>query len=381
MNILCIFVLLSLVSADFRGLYDDWKAACDRLENNIVLTVYNDVDRDRKTVRNSENSGRIWSLASNTFLRDYLTSDIPHCSTIQELTLMLDKPLSSHSCGPKWQTVDDICDIMKSFSVIIFHGDVFTKHLVQALYMLWTEDLRYGAFPKDPLRGNSVIFKYCGCDGQFSLSPLCLRFIDRKHYSFKDCRDSGLCTWADKFKSPSFYYVETFPSAKNEVPGQNHQTPNWTSSVTSLCSDDKRPRFVFLEAGLHLFHNASSLVTKFILPKMSAIYTVIKNCKYPIHDLIRIVFSDSSLPWTNYYSRSIHKFQNTSLLFSSERQKHFKDLKTLLAKHPQLQFVSFHRIVMEAYKTSYDGNTSLTDVNILKAIYTLNLMEKKSRTY
>ena len=37
------------------------------------------------------------------------------------------------------------------------------------------------------------VYKYCGCDGQFSLSPICLRY-NRTYLSENEFRNRGLCS-------------------------------------------------------------------------------------------------------------------------------------------------------------------------------------------
>ena len=140
------------------------------------------------------------------------------------------------------------------------------------------------------------------------------------------------------------------------------------------------------------------MISAFILPKLTSILQEVNQCKYPIFDRVKIFFSDSTLPWSTYYSKvckvmymflqqskifslftlflDLQSLRSSKLKISPDRQVHYEEMLANLKHYPQLNFLDFRFIFVESYGTSYDGKHALSDANILKALFFLDVLFK-----
>ena len=282
-----------------------------------------------------------------------------------------------------WMTPLNVCRTVGKYAVIIFNGDIFTMHLVQAIMMIWTSDLRYGGYPRIP-EVSQKVYSHCGCDGQFSSSPICAKF-NKVHLSFHDVRTRGLCGGLVYFTSPDFIYTETHPKLHEQ-----YHTMNLSSSLQHLCSPDRRLRFIYLQTGLHRYGNASNVLNVFLKPRLRMIQDIADECKHYIKDLLRIVFMDETSPFSieDYHYANETSFSKLNqgyappLKSRAKLNNHYRSMTSLMSAYPDIYMVNFRAFIAASnISSTYDGLSSLTDVNILKGLYILHLMNKIQEEY
>ena len=140
----------------------------------------------------------------------------------------------------------------RCFLMVFWFGDSLTRHAVQGLMMLWTEDLVYGAIPR--LTPLTQLYDRCKCDGQFSEHDLCRNHSIGSEWFLPDPRMYGLCVVNPSHRF-SFSYSWMYPDRV----------------LDTFCSDDPRPRFVMVQGGIHSQSNASRTINEYFLPLLRAI--------------------------------------------------------------------------------------------------------------
>ena len=216
------------------------------------------------------------------------------------------------------------------------------------------------------------------------LSPVCAKF-NKVHMTFHDVRSRGLCGGLVYFDSPDFIFTEAHPDVHEQ-----YHTMDLTKSLEYLCSADRRLRFIYLQTGLHRYGNVSNIFKVFLEPRIRMIQRTVDDCKYYIKDLIRIVFVDETSPFSIEDYRStkdttLGKF-NKGLEPPLKSRLRLTDnhnfMTSLISAYPQVSIINFRAFVAEAnISSTYDGLSSLTDVNAMKALYILHLMDKLYQEY
>ena len=329
---------------------------------------------------------RPWSMRQNKGIYDILRSPAtPRNCSVEEIisNIAMERSVSIQKQCISWKTTNNICKSVGNYAVVLFNGDTFTRHLLQGMMMVWTADLRFGAYPRIP-EMSATSFNHCGCDGQFSLSSVCNKF-NKVHLSFHDARTRGLCSGLVNFDEFDFIFTEAHPDEHEQ-----YQTMNLTSSLQHLCSADQRLRFIYLQTGLHRYNNASNMINVFLQPRLKMIQRVADECKYYINDLLRIVFIDETSPFSieDYHSEKndfVVKFNKGGMPALHSRTKldaHHKSMVSLMSAYPHVYLVNFRAFIAESnISSSYDGLYSLADVNALKALYILHFMDKLFEDY
>jgi hypothetical protein len=244
----------------FSNIVNKWAPICSNPTNNEVLSRNDKVNDNRQTIRE-------WSLLHSDI--NYLASSKGHdkkhwCLTTTQIKSAISLPIREQPCILKWYTQNDICRLMQHYSVVIWNGDSLTRHMTQALFMLWTEDFRYGGFPRHS-NIKEDLFDFCGCDGQFSESLLCRSYIV-ENLKFEDARSVGLCSLLDPFDSPRFYYQYVHKD-------DDHYN---LEQVKRICSNEPGLRFIFLQGGTHYLTNATTTISEYIRPSLNRLVNTIE---------------------------------------------------------------------------------------------------------
>ena len=229
-------------SDSFLHVYEKFFDVCTH-ENVCLPKSYDGKTPGAKVTANMH---RPWSMSTNKVVYDILRTQASKNCSISELIGNLKETVSVQRKCLSWKTPHEICTTMGLFSMVMFNGDLFVKHLIQGLLMVWTANFRFGGIPRIP-EVSSSLYEDCGCDGQFSLSPICNRF-NKEYLSFHDSRERGLCSSIPVYHSPQLIFTEVHPN-----PAETYHTMNLTHALSHLCSPDKRPRFFFLQTGLHRY--------------------------------------------------------------------------------------------------------------------------------
>ena len=120
------------------------------------------------------------------------------------------------------------------------------------------------------------------------------------------------------------------------------------------------------------------------------IQMIADECKYYIKDLLRILFIDETSPFSieDYHNTrdiSLYKFNKGDVPPLKSRTKlndHHNLMKSLMTAYPDVFVVNFRAFVAASnISSTYDGLSSLTDVNILKALYIIHLMNEIHEEY
>ena len=264
-----------------QQLYTRWLPFCNSTQQNVVLHR-----NDAENYVGGEQE-RVWSVTNYTF-----HTAQPHCQSTQQLLDALHygqrHPVPGHEfnssgreraqvewaqswfepsgCSLRWYESDEICGIFDRFSHVVMAGDSLSRHVNQGLYMLMTDDLRYGGLPR--LSRQKGLFDRCQCDGQFSEHSVCREYEWNNMHDLNDTRIYGVCTHTNH----NTFTLLTLQTYEGAYP---------TGSFQTLCSPDPRPRFVLIQGHAHYKTELRETMRRFINPLLEAITTVRNTCPTP----------------------------------------------------------------------------------------------------
>lgn len=204
-----------------------------------------------------------------------------------------------HGCNYQWHTSDSACAVVSRFSDISFIGDSQTRHTTQQLFSLLTGNLITGALP---LLSPSPLYQQCVCDGQFSEHKLCRSWSDAM-WNVSLSHAYGLCPLSRPFH---FSYT------------QDHSS----SSSSSICHSDTRPRLVYLSAGLHYKSDAQRTITEFIEPLLLQLDNTLRDCEY--HFPVLVLWSGLSYMLPDVTAKYPHQAMERVLLFNTQIEQHLQ---------------------------------------------------------
>ena len=232
--------------------------------------------------------------------------------------------------------------------MVLWNGDSLTRHMTQALFMLLTDDLRYGALPR--FSGHrQPMFDHCQCDGQFSEHLVCRDYNQQSMYQLNDPRAYGVCTrQLQSTTSPLFAFT-------------------WSDSIWSLgadfCFADPRPRLVLLQGGAH-FGSKPERFRGFLDEQMARIVNVSLACP---HRLVwHAVWLGQSAQRRQLDKQYIWQTRENARSFNAEVAVH------MLSKYG-VRMLDTWNVTVEA--ASSDGFHWLSDVNLVKAMAVVHYMQ------
>ena len=245
---------------------------------------------------------------------------------------------------------EQICGIFSQYSDIVIVGDSLTRHTVQGMYMLLSNDAMHGAFPphtSPSIHGN------CTCDGQFSEAKIC-RDFPYESMSFTDPQSHSICrdNLFEKFAL----------SVRWAGPGQT-----WWDDLTWICSPDSRPRFIVLQGCLHYKVNATRVVAEFLIPFLNSVYALVLSC--PHHLSLRVVWVGVSSPSRSMDFRWPHQSRANQLRYNERVSSWLENFG--------IRTIDFFNLTLGA--ATSDGNHYLSEVNALKAQAMINVMQEMAR--
>jgi hypothetical protein len=308
-------------------------------------------------------SNQVWQFLgldkqSNNIRRQSFR-DKPSCQSISAIHSSITSSYTNRSCIIPWLSPAGVCHVMQMYSHIRWWGDSLTRHTVQGLFMTLSGNFRYGGFPNVPEMSN-IIYSRCSCDGQFSESTMCRDFGAGKLVIPDDARKLGFCRHAKFFSPFSFTWFSSLPDGTLK------------SDTSFLCTNDSKPKFLYLQGGAHFATNAETFLYLLVLPIFESINRTVNSCPYNVSSSIRIAMSGVNICDKSVSAKYPMQSDANSIRFTRRL------VELLREKYPLVPVVviDFLSITGEAIadgRTS-DGYHFLSDINLIKAMTILNVM-------
>jgi len=317
------------------------RAAAACLYHNIVLPRGDKIGHAFHNERN-------WSVKSDLMSRFVGISDnkndtLPSCMTADEVIVMTEAfPSGKHTCRVRWLSPSSICHVFQKYATIAWRGDSLTRHMLNALYMIQSGDLRYGAFPHPKLTASSV-YENCSCDGQFSEAQICRSYEQR--FDFDDMRKNSWC------------------------PNINHTSgsPIFGTDVDLGCLP--KPSFLYVQGGTHHGFNATRTISELLAPTLSGIRSTCTLGNRTFSKQVRTVVS--GVNWVTKMNADKYPHQAPKYGLA-----HNRGIAEYLGNEfPSAKMISFWNMTMEAANRTSDGFHHLTDINLMKAMILINIMD------
>jgi len=135
----------------------------------------------------------------------------------------------------------------------------------------------------------------------------------------------------------------------------------------NLCNEhDTRPRIVFLQGGAHYGTDVQITIQSLIDPSIQAVYDMRVKCsnKFP---LLIVVFG-LDVQTRSMDAKYPHQSRESTAEFNRRMSAHLQK-----RYHGDVLFMSFWNLTMDV--ATSDGFHHLSEANLLKAMYIVNLME------
>jgi hypothetical protein len=341
---------------NFLELVNKFKDVCDTInivptrfpwnDSHYANTTYGNTNRTYSMLNGSMH--RLLNLTTDDKERNTTTQNV--CETSNDIKELYSNfqnspdDTTSLPCTLSWYSSASACDILQKYGHVSFNGDSLTKHLIQGLSMLTSENWRYWTIqPTD----------CCQCDGLFSEESTCRRR-----------RDKG---------------VEALGKTIGGIPigcdaagrGYNFSVLSGSPPTTLTCDQvlsDGRPLFYYLQIAVHKNNNPSAAIESY-----QQIFETIKTAFDGCLHLIRVVVSGATV--CSETLERMYPFQHRSqaLQFNIEVEK------WLHHHHPHVVFLDPWNLSRASLNRSSDGFHFLTDYNIITATTLLNLMDRMVR--
>jgi hypothetical protein len=339
-------------------LYNNNTEICSNPKNNIVL-------QRRDSYFLDLNEKRVWSMhAKDVF--DFANIDLetkapnrkarPSCNSAQEVIDSVAYPIAQEPCQIAWYSRQQVCDILHQYSLVWWSGDSLTRQQTQGLLMLLTNDLRFGGIPlKEQLSQSS--YEQCGCDGLFSESLKCREFMFfprnaaqvtlETTFALSDWSDWKLCSTYTRPRDRSAFVMDVVM---------------WSKASIS-CPLSKKPIFIMLQFGHHC-HLEVGRCTAQATDRMNVIQTRLKECM----ERVKIVYVGATVCSDAVVRKYPHQNKGHILDFNAKMKQWFTQ------HHPEVLHVQYWNVSNDASARTSDGFHPLSDINLLKAVTTLNIM-------
>ncbi len=343
---------------DFDYFYHKWEPICAAPYYNQVLPRRDGINEDKSS------KYREWSLSDPDMhtiaSTKYAVDSKRWCDTMTQITKSVSQPIGQQSCFLQWYDEVSLCEIAQRFSVIVWSGDSLTRHMTMGLMMLWTGDYRFGGFARKPDTQNKL-YNHCSCDGQFSEALIC-RDLRPGFFQFSDARTFGLCGTVERYNSPRFYM---HTSNYKEL----HQMERWR-----LCSTDHRFRFISLQAGTHYDTNATYTIQNYLQPALAKISRLINSCTVnrSLGKKMRVIYIGVPVVSARIEKLYPQQHRNNVQIHNVHVRQWLDD------NYPYVLYVDIYNLTKNGTDHTSDGFHSLSDVNMIKASYILNIMDAMS---
>jgi hypothetical protein len=230
---------------------------------------------------------------------------------------------------------------------------------MQALMMLLRADLRYGGFP---LFQDIEVYDNCGCDGQFSEALLCrlpmtYRSPDTFHttHVYDSLETDGFCSM---YVSPTHEHTKLI-WVQNSI----------DDKLVITCPKSDRPIFLFIQGGIHCDLNVESCSQGYFGNFINFVKQQLGDC----FDRVKILFSGSTVCTDEVEKK--YPYQHRTVV-----RQYNKDMSNWFSSNYRgSQSLDFWNLTLESLNRTSDGFHQLTDVNMIKVIGILNMMNYMAR--
>ena len=266
--------------------------------------------------------------------------------------------VEDQSCRVPWLNAHAICSVFNEYSAIHIYGDSFVRQMVMGLFLVLREDLRYGAVSRQTVGGAISSTEKCNCDGQFSEYPDCRRGNDGAFNTRFDPSEK-MCTSNLNFNFPTFRFDCNYAGGA-------------PSNFSYVCAAERtRPVFIFLSQRLHYKYDAERTILEYYNTSLSNLQTSIASCPYDVAGLVKVVVMGGGASTHAFEVRWPHQETSHVLRFNARMKSYLSDTTRGVA------FLDTFNMTQEAVQVgqrSSDGLHLLSDVNIVRAVTTVHLM-------
>ena len=249
-------------------------------------------------------------------------------------------------CSLRWLAGEDVCSLLNGFSHVQLIGDSHLRHILQAVFLLLTEELQFGALPRLSLQPG--LYDSCRCDGQFSETEVCRSYEGDHMFQLRDPRPYGVCTAAS---------ASNFTLAFHLVYGTL-----LLPDMTGFCSADSRPRLLLLQAASHWHTDPERTRAAFLSPILEHVRALQAAC--PHRNEWRIVWLAGAAQSRLLDARYPHQSREQMADFNRRMAD------TLLGLG--IPVIESWNLTLNA--ATSDGLHFLTDVNMQRATSILNFL-------
>lgn len=324
--------------------------------NSAVCIAHNDVKLRRDGFGIDLHTHREWSMPEQLFPPHIQPHDVCRNASGLQQSLKLgkrhQKHFVPHGCRVQWYTPQEACEVISQYSDVVFAGDSLVRHTVQGLWMALSGDWAGGGLPHDSPK---ELYDQCVCDGQFSEHIVC-RNYDESMFNMVDVRGHRLCHGQQPW-SMRFY------NAYDKACGAD--------CFADMCHGDPRDRLVLIAGGLHFKVDANNAINSFIEPTLNALQQQQRDCphRYRVH----VVWVGLSVQVRELDAQYPHQSRERALVFNKHIEDHF-----MARRGFTVTTLDVWNMTEDA--ASSDGQHFLSDVNLQKAMYVVNLMQALQTT-
>ena len=261
-------------------------------------------------------------------------------------------------CSPHFYSLDIACAVLERYSYVLLYGNSLLRHVIQGLFILLTGDMQSGGLPRFSVQRD--LWDMCRCDGQFSEHRTCRLYAGANMFAMPvDPRSYGVCSGHHDFRVRYLYHQPLLDDA--------FFYPTNTS-VPGLCDEpeDLRPVFVVVQGGVHFSVNATRAVSRWFRPLLTQLEYLQQHCSQSVPVTLHVVVLGMEAQARKLDGAYPRQSRELTALFNAELQPFLRSANVRLV-------LDFHNLT--SYAATSDGFHYLTEVNVLKANYLLNLME------
>jgi hypothetical protein len=215
-------------------------------------------------------------------------------------------------------------------------------------------NLRFGGYPSHDCIRRPEVLKSCSCDGQYSETLLC-RDYDTDKLSFNIAHDIGACTYLPDLNPTSFHYYGMI----NSLP------------THAICNEDDRPIFILIAGGVHFHRSPAETIQRYVDPLLHQLNSTRcpgKQSPSSVSQRYKVAFIGLPASDSEVAQRYPKQESHAAMRFNAEMKQYLE------LHHSYVKTFDFWNLTWSGIARTSDGFHSMTDINIMKAMYVLNAM-------
>ena len=141
-----------------------------------------------------------------------------------------------------------------------------------------------------------------------------------------------------------------------------------------LCSSDHRLRFISLQAGTHYDTNATLTIHSYLQPALAKISRLISSCTIDryLGEKMRVIYIGVPVVSARIEKLYPQQHRNNVKIHNVQVRQWLAD------NYPYVPYIDMYNLTKNGTDHTSDGFHSLSDVNMIKASYILNVMDVMS---